>query len=124
MVTGTAGSVDMSHVGRLYIESSTDQAEPPAKYQDKDILVIKEVLFDLQNRMKSEVGEIMECLRKSESCQKEGSTRWVCTLKETLTKMIPKAHLVAQGFVELKIKKNFKSIQQRVHQSLSDYFSQ
>lgn len=31
------------------------------------------------------------------------STRWVCTLKETLTGPVPKARLVARGFKELQV---------------------
>lgn len=31
------------------------------------------------------------------------STRWVCTLKETITGPVPKARLVARGFEELQV---------------------
>ena len=41
------------------------------------------------------------CEEAKDVGQKQVSTRWVCTLKETPDGIVPKASLVARGFEEL-----------------------
>ena len=70
----------------------------------EDVFVTKDVSFDfakhveIKNWKDNNVFE--EVKNEGQKCV---STRWVCTLKETLTGPVPKARLVARGFEELQV---------------------
>ncbi len=85
----------MSCVDNIHIES-TDR--------ENDALITKDISFDAANQdeivnwCKNNVFEEVD-----DAGQKCVSTRWVCSLKETLNGIMPKARLVARGFEELNI---------------------
>lgn len=101
-VAGSKNSVDISYLESLQIEPAVTDVR--ATNVSEDVLVTKYLSFDLAKQ------EEMKCWRDNsvfEEVQDEGqkciSTRWVCTLKETLAGLVPKARLVARGFDELDV---------------------
>lgn len=101
-VAGSKDSVDVSCLDCLQMEP--DVADVSATTVSEDVLITKDLSFDLAKQ------EEMRSWRDNsvfEEVQDEGqkciSTRWVCTLKETLTGLVPKARLVARGFEELNV---------------------
>ncbi|KAM9471315.1 uncharacterized protein ACWYII_007190 [Salvelinus alpinus] len=100
---GTTGSADLSLVDNIRIESMENR-EKQNDIQNDDVLETKDVSFDskldeLSNWRKNGVFEEVKDIG-----QKCVSTRWVCTLKESLTGIVPKARLVARGLEELATK--------------------
>ena len=94
----------MSLADILRIEPKENQ-EKQNDIQNDDVLETKDVSFDsakldeFSNWRKNVVFEEVKDI-----AQKCVSTRWVCTLKESLTGIVTKARLVPRGFEELAAK--------------------
>ena len=102
-LSSTTGPADLSLVDNLRIEPMENQ-EKQNDIQN-DVLKTKDMSFDsakldkLSNWRKNVMFEEVKDIG-----QKRVSTRWVCTLKESLTGIVPKARLVARGLEELAAK--------------------
>ena len=110
-VAGTTGSADMSRVEILDVVTDNVDGMNVTNVDDtnvtnvcEDVFVTKDVSFDHAKRVEIQSWKdnnvFDEVKNEGQKCV---STRWVCTLKETLTGPVPKARLVARGFEELKV---------------------
>ncbi|XP_048012163.1 uncharacterized protein LOC125245541 isoform X2 [Megalobrama amblycephala] len=101
-VAGSKDSVDVSSLESLQIEPAVTDVN--TTNISEDVLVTKDLSFDLA---KQEEIKSWKDNNVFEEVQDEGqkciSTRWVCTFKETLTGLVPKARLVARGFEEFDV---------------------
>jgi len=99
-IAGTMGSADLTKVDNLQVKP-LDGVELCSDMQENDVLVTEGVSFDkakqdeISSWKKNGVFEEVKNVG-----QRQVSTRWVCTLKETPDGIIPKARLVARGFEE------------------------
>ena len=99
-IAGTMRSADLTQVEDLQVEP-LDNGEVCSDVHENDVLVTEDVSFDL-----AKLDEISNWKRngvfeeEKDVGQKQVSTRWVCTLKETPDGIVPKARLVARGFEE------------------------
>lgn len=98
-VAGNTESTDISQLEDLHLQDTV-----PGSEISEDIFVTKDVSFDeakaqeITNWKQNDVFEEVD--NKGQKCI---STRWVCTLKETVDGVVPKARLVARGFEEMQV---------------------
>lgn len=101
-VAGNAISADISKLENPQTEQLTTNTSTATI--SEDIMVTQDISFNLakQREIKSWIeNDVFEEVQ--DEGQKCISTRWVCTLKETLAGLAPKARLVARGFEELDV---------------------
>lgn len=101
-VAGNIESADMSKVENLQVKTAVTDTNTSDACEN--VLVTNDVSFD---QAKTEEIKSWRDNQVFEEVRDEGqkciSTRWVCTLKDTLNGLTPKAWLVARGFEELQV---------------------